>query len=775
MAQPTKYSSTHVPLVAFSEGVHNSGVFEFDADLNVAEVHLGSSGTLTRAVGELYAGPIPSAIPGAPPIRQQLTRAEIERRYPTHKRFAIGYDHPNPAGRQYVALGYLTKPGVEFSVPGGDPPRAEWREKWQLESALGREAMARGRVLQGQWRIGEELAAALTEDELWYQLGNSWFIDLTDGWHWGDIAEPLKCVQSERLCFNPGGHPNRFRNTVRVPVAGRYGFDDHSVDLFVFTDPDGPHAEMWTYHDALRYLWHVSMQDAAVTAEYLMRHDLPGGITQHLHGVAPDDLGPVYDPGWAKSMVRYCETFTPEGMTIFEALAILNGLCGLRWREEIDSNGGEPFSRMWFWVPGDDTHTKLLELELDGETRTAGGQLRDVETDVLRRNNVSHAKILHDGGGLLNHVQVIGDRRWITLRLNLSPLWLPAEEWDNVEPEAVEGLVESATGDDAYTTDPESTFYARHHPSSGGFFDDENAIIGRLYGVDFAAELNPEDYDRDAPPYNEYGAVAWGALGRWGGDGAPTDQVRRRRRIMPLASVDASGRSIGVVLEVSCDAGETWHYIGVREFKTVPDRSAILIAAKDLLAFAKDVFEEGDQGVDNYYHAYLTRVFRARITALVELDERVVGDALDPWTPLGWTGPLGPLSVSRTVLRNDEFLAHDTQRFLDHDFPGEGERDDTLQALRFGSGLLRPNVTPIVTGSPQMPWLDCGPARYPIGTPIGGIRRSAVNSDHDLPFTVWLSAVGLCPEVVGKIFRQSTEGASTELILEAYTFAPAYA
>jgi len=430
---------------------------------------------------------------------------------------------------------------------------------------------------------------------------------------------------------------------------------------------------------------------------------------------------------------------------------------------------------MRFWVPGDNADTELLELELDGAPRTAGGYLRDVETDVLRRNNVSHAKILRDSSRLLNHVQVIGERQYITLRLPLVPLWLPAAEWDNVAGGDVEDLVDAAKGDDYYTTSPESNFYARHHPNGGAFLIGENSIVGWLYGADFGAELDPNDYNRAAPPYDSYGPLDWAALGAWGGAGAPTDQVRRRRRIMPLPTLDAAGRSIGVVLEMSIDAGDNWHYIGVRAFKTVPDRSAILITTPDLLAFAKEVFEELDGDVRNYYHAYLIRVFRVRVTALVELDERVVGDMIDPWSGMGWSGPLGPLSVSRTVLRTDDFRHIDTQRFQSHDFVGEGDVDDTAKAEQFASGVLLPHVAPTVSAAPQIPWLDCGATeRYLISTPIGGIRRSAASGDQDLSFTAWLSAIGLCPEVVGKIYRQSLKGASTELVLEDYTFAPAY-
>ncbi|MCK4658076.1 MAG: hypothetical protein KAV82_01010 [Phycisphaerae bacterium] len=232
------------------------------------------------------------------------------------------------------------------------------------------------------------------------------------------------------------------------------------------------------------------------------------------------------------------------------------------------------------------------------------------------------------------------------------------------------------------------------------------------------------------------------------------------------------------MLEVSWDGGENWYQIATNEFTTIPSIGAVRITKQNLLEFGREVLdrieeEAGGKPVRNYYHAYLLRQFRIRVTALVDLDDRVAGEALDPWTVMGRVGPLGTLSASQTVLRAGEFGAVDTQRFTDHDFVANGDSDDASKAGDCAWGVLQHHVAPKTSASPVMPWLDI-PDRYSIGMPIGGIRRSALNTDNDLTFTAWLGPGGLRPEVVGKIYRQNVEGASTELILEDYTYATPY-
>ena len=293
MTQPADYCSDHQPLVAYGEVL--PGVFEHDADLAVREVQVGAVKTLTQASGRLFAGEVRSAIPGDPPIRERLTRAQIELRYPPYKRFAVGTQAADPSLRQYVALGYMSKPTVKF---GAAPNNVFWHEGWRLDSELASEATAEGLVLQGQYRVSEDLA----ED-----LGDEWWNTAIDDLIVPDVAEPITPVRSEPLCFNPEGRPNRFRRPIRVIYPGRYGESDQWVKLYVFTDPDGPHAESWTYHQALQYLWYAAMQAAAVRAGNLFdASDLinlgVGDVPTYLLG--PEDVTGEL-PGWLKTMVRH--------------------------------------------------------------------------------------------------------------------------------------------------------------------------------------------------------------------------------------------------------------------------------------------------------------------------------------------------------------------------------------------------------------------------------------------------------------------------------------
>lgn len=773
--QPTGYSSRFSPLVAYTE---SGGVWTQDTDLEVTEAHLGSSGKLTTAAGKLYTGPVLSAIPGHPQVRAKLTRAQIASRYPTHRRIAIG--RLNAQGlREFVAVGYLDKMTVKFGATASDPPQAFWRESWRMTTCLAREAAAQGRVLLGQHYVSEELAAALGDD--W------WDAELTGDIGPGEIAEPFSLVRAQRLCFNPAGKPNRFRRPITVTIPARHGQAAYELDLYAFCDPDSAHAEPWTYHQALQYLWYWSMVNAATGAGNLLdpssdiNYGLGFGATA-TNKLTPDQVADQ-PPGWLASMVRYCESFAPDGMTILEALKMLHQLCGVRYREEYANWSDTPVAEMRFWCPGENEPglgapaAEVLEVEEDGSPFTPTGQLRDVETDLLRRNNTTSARILTDDSCVLNHVEVIGERRQVVVRMELMPLWEPATGWWDELAGMAEYLVDLATDGDDFKLALESDFAARFHPDGEWYGIGDRSIVGRAWGMDFGAELDPADYNRASGPYDDYGVINWGALGNWGAVGPPTDLVRRRRRIMPLTAKDSAGRSVGVVLEVSWDSGDTWHRLGGNEFRTVPEHGAILVKPDNLLGFGATILKTieaktGSKPVRNYYHAYLLGVFRMRVTGLVDLDDRLIGGCDAPWA--GSTGPLGSLSVSRSVLRTDEFGRVETGWFQNHGFVGLGEVDDTAKADACAAGTLDPHLAGKRSASPVIPWLDLSPARYPLGTPIEGIRRSLVNSAHDLSFVTALDPqTALRPEVVGVILRQSVEGASTELIIEDYTYAGA--
>ncbi|MCK4658075.1 MAG: hypothetical protein KAV82_01005, partial [Phycisphaerae bacterium] len=405
---------------------------------------------------------------------------------------------------------------------------------WQLESRLGRETAANGRTLLGQYFASAELADALADD--WWDLET--FEPIVPG----EVTQPIALVESVKLCFNPAGRPNRLRRPIRLTYPGKCGEDDCTVDIYVFTDPDSPHAEPWTYHQALQYLWFVAMCDSVVRAGNLFDPEAainlgPGGVPTHR--MVPADVGTL-EPGWLKAMVRHCETFAPEGRTIVEALVLLNQLCGLRFCEGIDNLAGEPVSRMQFWAPGDNQQVEMLEAELDGSPFNLGGTPRDPETDLLLRNNVTNARVLRDWTNVINHVRVVGDRRYFVLRVGLLPLWQPHTGWDGITQDPGE-LVDAATGGADFELQKDSLWYQRHFPGGSLWATGENSIAGRLYGADFGAELDPAVYDRPDPPYDNYGAIDWAAMGTWGPDGAPAGLVRRRRRIMPLTAVDGAG------------------------------------------------------------------------------------------------------------------------------------------------------------------------------------------------------------------------------------------
>jgi hypothetical protein len=767
-------------MVAFREDV--PGRFTFDPDLVVDELHLASCGTVSKAAGKIWTGPVRSAIATDPSIRTRMTRQEIELRLRPDQRIAIGFEAVGDVARQYLLVGYPNKFNVAFNAAPGN---VRWDETWQVESALGREQQAPGRTIQGQLRMTEALALALNYD--WFDMTTFDAIDPEAL----AVTDPVKVVQSERCIFNPEGRPNRSRRPVKLPYPERFDEDATTVEIYTFEDVDSPRAEKWTYFQALQYLWWCAMRDSTVRAGDLFDPESAlnvgiSGVPTHL--LAPEEVGSG-SSHWNAQLVRYCESFCPEGKLIVEALALLGQLCGLRFRERLrdysttnqqNETVSEPVAFLQCWVPGDNTFADWLEAEVDGSPLSLEGAPRDADSDVLMRNNTSNARVNRDWTNVANRARVLGDRQFVVLRVELWPMWKPDALWDNVAPSGVTALVDDAKGADDFKLRKDSTFYAFFHPSGADFCFGQNSIVGRLWGIDWAGELAPMEYNRASGPYAGYGSIDWAALGQWGAAGVPTNQVRRRRQLMPLPAKSSTGETVGVLLEVSWNAGTSWYRINTKEWKTIPERSAVLLTPPDsLLAFGKECLDRIAvppiaYPVRNYYEAYLKNLFRMRVTAAVDLDERVEGTAADPWTTFGLPGPLGSLTVERTVLRTGDFKRVDTRRFLDQGFVGSGEIDQTLRAGKFAAGVLQPALAPRVASSASMPWLDTE-QRYPIGTPIAGIRRSPTSTDQDLSFTAYTDDVnGMRPEVIGKILRQSIEGASTELVLEEYVYAPAY-
>jgi hypothetical protein len=511
----------------------------------------------------------------------ELTQAMINQRFGPKLRCAVAVAPPaggTLADLRFVAHGYLDAPQLQFNADG---QRSFFRRRMKLRDIIWRTARRQVAQVQGRYML-----SATGWD---YAQANPLQDPITLAWaQLGKHVRALPCI------FNPKGKPNRLARPISFQANGAW--TDGPVHLFTYDD--NPNAEPWTYLQALRYL--VLMY---LPYEFGMADLDPG----QLFGPTYSGLGPVewwrldeddvgltgaYPVGWVEHMTRRCQSLAIEGMDFLEAMILLCKHAGIDFHVEHDnlSMGTEVQVRssLSFTVPGDETVTlDVFGLERDTAQGTGGshfaadGSLRDV-SEITVANTVSNCQSAQEYGNTISRIEVVGDIEWYAVQTELIPLWKPNADWDRPTPAEPQPYRDAAyDAEEPFKSLPDGDFYKRYHAEGDDFTDGENALVGRLWGIDPAGELDPLEFNRGFGPFADYSAP-------WEVPQHP-DQTRRRRRIREIPTVDGR-QPLGVRLEVSLDAGVTWYPLLTRA-KVFPEKPAIYLLAKDPLAIGSELID----------------------------------------------------------------------------------------------------------------------------------------------------------------------------------------
>ena len=454
-------------------------------------------------------------------------------------------------------------------------------------------------------------------------------------------------------------------------------------------------------------------------------------------------------------MVRNCHSLAVDGMNLLQALELISTQSGMQFHEthsnETQDDELRVLSDLNFWCPGD-MDIAALSLERGG-SQFDDDTLRDV-SDFFEANNVNSATLQLDYGNTFGQVKVAGDRKFVAVRSELMPQWQPDSRWDDVSAQdAVTYLEDAMVEDEPFTEDTGGLFYPRHNRKGGNFFDDENSIIGRLWGIDPPGELDPDEYNRqEGSPFDDYSP--------WEFPGENT-AVRRRRVMRPLPGVDTRNQPLGVILEASFDAGATWNRL-VTRFRLLATRTAILFDTPSLLSLGKEIIENltvNPNNVVNYYDAFLRGVFRLRATFEIDTDQCLLETASTTASPLADQAP------TKLICKPRDFQYNALDASVDATIAEKiEERDDRDTAKRLAEAHLAKCAGANWKGNPIIPWIETDD--YPLGTPIEGIKRSA-SGPVEIKFGGSASQNDLYPCVIQKTYRPNDQ--TTELTLHDHT------
>jgi len=787
MSAPTKADNPVAPVACFAETPAGSGRLLLDPLVRVNRV-VQSVGGNSDADVTFLTQEVPSA-EGGDPVYEELTPDEIARLYGPTVRCAIGLLKGSARSTiKWLAHGYLGKRGTSL---GAESNRVFWTDSATLEPISSRELRRAESQIQGRHMLNKAAAEALaasdddgqTEEPL--TISDLFPADANpyrDQW-----ARMTKHVQALPCIFNPGGRPNRFRRPADMP-DGQGGIGIVGPIHFFTYDGD-PQAKHWTLWQALWYLVGAYLRtgpDVHLGWGNLFRSDDDDRSTWW--ELAEADLYTTGEPvrtGLKSAMVRNCHSLACEGFSLLKALLQFQNVAGLYFHEVHENTSGSDRARietgMHFWCPGDKDEAALAMVRDGSHAHRSNPKWSRPMYDITRHHNVSSAQIQIDHGNTLSRVRVIGDRKYMTITTQLVPGWKPDDTWDDVDPENLE-LFRGDAYDPAATFQSRKvateeyncTFYTRYHRKSDEHYN--FSLVGRLWLIDPAGELGADEYNRATGPWTDYEPWTFESLiveyeEGWtlGTDyyaGVPRDQVRRRRRFVEVAATDDTGKSRGIIVDLSFDAGATWHPLRASAVKVLREQTAIYIGQDDLLGIGEEILDadgngEPDGDVANFYDAYLQHKLRLRVTADIDLDERITGEATTALSPLA------AHDVTQLVLQQDNFGYRNTTADPNNTLKeAGGDVDDSDRINRVAEAMLSERAGADVRGNPIIPWIE--EELYPIGTPITGIRRTRnLYERPEISFGGSVARDALSPCVVAKAFRFQNEQ-STELTLKDF-------
>ena len=685
------------------------------------------------------------------PEMAEMTEAGILKLYGPTVRCAVGKMPPyssNLADVDIIAHGYLDAMDIKISA---DETKSAFNRTFKLRSILRRTLRSGDTIVQGRYMLSRTAAEALDD------LPPS---DDPIAMPWSTVATHVAALPA---IFNLNGKPNRMKRPISYDAASSWG----AYPIHVFTYDDDPNAEYWTFLQALRYLVMVYLPytdlDSSVGPDNLFDVDRSGPALSPWWSKAESDIASPATvlKGWEEHMIRNCHSLAVDGKNLLEALQIISAQSGMRFHET-HMNSTQPDEELrvlsWinFWTPGDNA-SECFSLERDGLQFDSSGNVRPVD-DMLDASNTANASLQVDYGNTHSQLIVVGGREWLTVVSELVPGWLPNSRWDDVPSANWDSFNEDAATEDApFASNKDGIFYSRFNVRGDQFADVDYMAVGRLWCIDPAGELDPDDYNRTFGPYNDY--QPWEIPG-------VLDTVRRRRVMRKVPTADGE-QDLGIVLEISIDSGVHWYPLETK-CRLIPERTAICFLAPDLLAIGQTLFEDEELNtaeIKNLYDAYLQRVLRIRATFQIDTDARLIETVSTSASPLSAHEP------TKMIIRAKDFQLKSTDTEVAASLAARlQERDDSETAERFAEAILADAAGSKWKGNVHIPWVEV--SAYKLGTPIEGIRR-AVGGPVEIEFGGSVSRNDLFPCVIQKVYRADDQG--TDITLHDHSLRKALA
>jgi hypothetical protein len=421
------------------------------------------------------------------------------------------------------------------------------------------------------------------------------------------------------------------------------------------------------------------------------------------------------------------------------------------------SNSSRPEVAFSFraWAPGTGT-VRYFRLEKPQRNIVGNGWPKETNDELLERNNIDDIYLGIDSSQIVTYVNVSGSPVRVEFTAELVPGWPVDTVLDN--PADVKTAKSAAAKH--WLMDPSDltsdVWYRTYHADSGAAGEKLN--YGRLWVLNEDEGFEP---NTDFPfPYNRavFSLVEkLNLTGEFTGNDYPAIDWKkatatRPRKFWPCLTCEASGKSQGVVTEISFDGGGTWHAMnsGVRNLE---NRCGVYLAVGDLSTLMPSGVD--DPVIANAWWAMLDKKFRVRVTACVELDVEI-----NAQQSIGATVPY-------CLVHEDKHLRL-WKRLKSSKYTGDAykklpvqEYDDRKKAIDLASTILKAKAQYQLPGRFVLPWLE---TEYDIGDVVEKI------DGREIPLAMSVGTYTAMPEVYQIIWR-ADKSWSTEICLSDHRMA----
>ena len=701
MSRLMQRSVAFAPPEALVERSPGSGLFERDDRLRVDEVRA----VIGDRIGEARFGVRLDA---------DFDLVDARLRYHTDLRFVVALGGAAGGARSILFDGY---PLVQTSDRRGGPRAGTDAYTIRATSVYGRWSQdARSLVFGRRMRNGRILDGLAASP--------------------AGYADQSVLVASLPCVFNLDGAANRSSNPVDVKDAA-----GATHRIFLFTDDGDSGGQPWSLLDALRYLvWFYHTPEGPVSVRAFLDATAAGV------GVDPIARG-GFVPGSAMvdRLLVAADDLNCEATNLVEAVNLLSDAAGVRAGVESFETGGVVSTQFRVWAAAD-APSRPLKLawggrHADGSPRYDTAKL--LAGDVTRDNQLARIAVDWRDDELVTAPIVVGAvKRW-EMTVPLVPGWLPEVDLDNVAPVdrddakalAVTPDIEAFLGDLV----KDIPWYRMYHKKGAEF--DAHRDVSRLWVLNEDGGFDGASYNRNAP-FDDYQPFDFSTVaspvvtsrGQW---------TRRLRPMLATITRDDDGNSLGVVVEVSYDAGVSWHP-PVGSVQIDKQRAAIRFNLSNPTAMVEP---GGDFLINNMWFALIDQVFRVRVTAVFESDDRLRAEhAPNP--------AASPTMVRRGALvyqpSRFAFASREgTTNALIPVYPGQqtGEVDQTPEAVAAARRLADQQQSGSVEAVARIAWLD-----DELG--LGDRVVDIAGRDVSLVGLARGAAVGAVQwQVVGKVFQ----------------------